>query len=195
MRLWKAFGGASITLLWVALILGPGARLWRPLDRLVPWRRELGIWFAIISLVHGFLVWHGWARWDVAGLLGYQFSSETGTYLRAEPGFGLANLMGLAAVTLGLTMAATSFDRAVSFLGISSWKWIHGFAYAIYYLASLHVIYYAFMHFTPSPLRPSDYPANPLRYYYLAMIVSIAFVQAAAFIKTVWNKKSFSGKM
>lgn len=193
MRLWRSFGGASIVLLWVALILGPAARLWRPLGRFVPWRREFGVWFALISFVHGYLVWDGWARWDVAGLLGYQFSAEAGMYLRVEPGFGLANLLGITAAMLGLVLAATSFDRSVSFFGIASWKWLHNFAYAIYYLVSLHVIYFAFLHYAPSPARMSDYPENPLRYYYVAMIVSIALAQAAAFVRTVWQKRSFNG--
>lgn len=193
MRLWKSFGGASITLLWVALILGPAARLWRPLSRFVSWRRELGIWFALVSLVHAYLVWDGWARWDVAGLLGYQFSSEADMYLRAEPGFGLANLIGLVALTLALVMAATSFDRAVGFLGINSWKWLHTLAYAIYYLVTLHVIYFAFLHYTPSPAKMTAYPENPLRYYYLFMILSVSVLQAAAFVKTVWRKRSFNG--
>lgn len=193
MRLWKAFGGASIMLLWLALIVGPAARLWHPLTRLVAWRREFGVWFALISLVHGYLVWNGWARWDVAGLLGYQFSAEADMYLRAEPGFGLANLMGITAVTLGLALAATSFDKAVSFLGISSWKWMHTLSYAIYYLVTLHTLYFAFIHFTPSPLRVGNYPTNPLRYYYLVMIISIAMIQVAAFVKTVMQKRASGG--
>jgi len=191
MRLWKAFGGASIILLWGALMIGPAARLWRPLNRFVSWRREYGIWFAIISFVHGYLVWDGWARWDVAGLLGFQYSAEAEMFLRVEPGFGLANLMGIVAVLLGLVLAATSFDRVVSFFGISSWKWLHTLAYAIYYLVSLHVLYFAFLHYVPSALRMTEYPDNPLRYLYLALILSITIIQAAAFIKTVWYKRTF----
>lgn len=193
MRLWKAVGGASIILLWASLIIGPAARLWRPLTRFLSWRRELGVWFALISLLHGFLIWNGWARWDISGLLGYQFSSEAGMYLRAEPGFGLANLIGIVALTLGLALAATSFDRAVAFLGISSWKWVHTLSYAIFYLVVLHVLYFAFIHYTPSPTRMTNYPVNPLRYYYLAMLASISFVQSAAFVKTVWQKHANNG--
>lgn len=193
MRLWKSFGGASVMLLWATLIIGPAARIWRLLYKFVPWRREFGVWFALISLVHGYLVWDGWARWDVAGLLGYQFSTEAGMYLRAEPGFGLANLTGIVALMLGLALAATSFDRVVGFLGISSWKWMHTLAYAIFYLVTLHVLYFAFMHYTPSPARTAEYPENPLRYAYLAMVVSIALLQAAAFVKTVWQKRMFNG--
>ncbi|WP_448073626.1 hypothetical protein [Georgenia yuyongxinii] len=193
MRLWKAFGGASMGMLWFAVFIGPAARLWRPLTRLVPWRRESGIWFAVISAVHGYLVWDGWARWDVPALLGYQLSPETGMYLRAEPGFGLANVLGLMAVTLGLALAATSFDRAVSFLGISAWKWLHTLAYAAFFLTAAHVLYFAFMHYTPASPEAQRYEPNPLRWFYLAMVVTVSLAQAAAFVKTTWVRRSFGG--
>lgn len=190
MRLWKAFGAASIGLLWFAVFIGPAAKLWKPLTRLVPWRRESGIWFAMTSALHGYLVWDGWARWDVAAFLGYQFSPEAGMYLRAEPGFGLANLLGLAAVLLGLILAATSFDGAVAFFGIASWKWLHGLAYVTFYLVALHVVYFAFIHYSPSPARMTLYEPNPLRYYYLALLISVTSVQSAAFVATVWRRRS-----
>ena len=47
------------------------------------------------------------------------------------------------------TKAMTSFDRAVSFLGISSWKWLHSFTYVIFYLVALHSLY---NHFLVQPL-------------------------------------------
>lgn len=194
MRLWKAFGGAAFFLLWLAVLIGPAARIWRPLTRLIAWRREFGIWFFLIALVHAYLILDGWARWSVWGFLGYQYVPELDMYLRFEPGFGLANLMGLVALTFALALAATSFDRAVSFLGISSWKWLHSFAYVIFYLVALHVIYYAFIHYTPSPHRilmemPTDYPSNPLRFFYLAAILSVFFAHIGAFIKTVRQQR------
>ena len=190
MRLWKAFGVASMGLLWFTIVIGPVAKLWRAANRLVPWRRETGIWFALSGLMHGYLVWDGWARWDVAALLGYQYSADLGSYLRAEPGFGLANLLGLVAVMLGAVLAATSFDRVVAYLGIGSWKWLHTLAYAAFYLVALHVIYFAFIHYTPSPTRMTVYDPNPLRYYYLALLVSAAGAQAFAFARTVTRQRS-----
>lgn len=196
MRLWKSFGGAAFTLLWFAVFIGPAARLWRPLTRLITWRRESGVWFALVGLVHGYLVLDGWTRWNVWEFLGYQYVAEIDMYLRFEPGFGLANLMGLTALIFALALAVTSFDKAVSFLGISSWKWLHMFAYVIFYLSALHVVYYAFIHYTPSPHRillglPTDYPVNPLRFYYLAAILSVFFTQIGAFIKTVyWQRRA-----
>lgn len=194
MRLWKAFGGATFALLWFTVFIGPAARLWRPLTKIITWRRETGIWFTVLGLTHAYLILDGWVRWGAWELLGYRYIPELEMYLRSEPGFGLANLMGLVALTFALALAATSFDKAVSFLGVSSWKWLHMFAYVIFYLAALHVVYYAFIHFTPSPERvllgqPTNYPVNPLRFYYLAAILSVFFAQMGAFIKTVYQQR------
>ncbi len=190
MRLWKALGGAAFILLWFTVFIGPAAKLWRPISGLISWRRETGVFFALIALIHGFLVLDDWVRWGAYELLGYKYIPELETYLRSEPGFGLANIMGLLALLFGLALAATSFDRAIRFLGPSSWKWLHSFTYLVFYLAALHALYFAFVHFTPSPERvllgqPTNYPANPLRFYYLGMLISVFLVQISAFIKTV----------
>lgn len=173
MRLWKAFGGGSFFLLWFALFIGPAARVWQPLQRLVSFRREAGVWFFLIALVHAYLILDGWVRWSVWEFFGYQFIPETEMYMRVEAGFGLANLAGFIALTFALILAATSFDRAVNFLGVSSWKWLHSFSYVVFYLSAIHVLYFAFIHYTPSLLRavlgqPTNYPDNPLKFYYLA---------------------------
>ena len=195
MRLWKAFGGASAALLWFAVFIGPAARLARPLMYLIPWRREAGVWFTLLALVHGYLILDGWVRWGVWEFLGYQYVPELEMYLRAEPGFGLANLMGIFALLLALALAATSFDKAVAFLGISSWKWLHMFAYVVFYIVILHTLYFAFIHYDPSPQRillrmPTEYAENPLRYFYLGEFLSVFFAQAAAFIRTVYRQRA-----
>ena len=194
MRLWKAFGVGSALLIWFVALIGPAARLWAPLGRVLPWRREFGVWFALVALVHFYLVWDGWARWNVQELLGYQYVAELDTYLRFEPGFGLANLMGLVALLFALVLAATSFDRAVSFLGISSWKWLHSFTYVIFYIVALHAVYFAFIHYTPSPHRilmgqSTTYPENVLRFAYLVMFASVFLAQAGAFVRTVHQRR------
>lgn len=194
MRLWKAFGSVTFFLLWFAVVIGPIARVWKPATRLITWRREAGIWFVVIAAVHGYLVWDGWARWDVWQLLGYQYVPEIDQYLRFEPGFGLANLMGIVALLLGLVLAATSFDRAVSFLGISSWKWLHSLVYAIFSITALHVLYFAFIHYTPSPFRvmtgqATEYPDNPFTPVYVAMIALLVVTQTLAFVVTVSRRR------
>jgi methionine sulfoxide reductase heme-binding subunit len=197
MRLWKAFGVGAFFLIWAVAVIGPAARLWPALARVLPWRREFGIWFTIVSLVHFYLIWDGWARWDVRELLGYEYVPELEMYLRFEPGFGLGNLMGLVALLFALALAATSFDRAVSFLGISSWKWLHSFTYVIFYIVALHTLYFAFIHYTPSPHRilmglPATYPPNLLRFVYLALILSVFLAQIAAFVRTVRQQRSMA---
>ena len=196
MRLWKAFGGATFILLWFTVFVGPFARLWRPAVRFVPWRRESGVWFALLGGVHAYLVLDGWVRWGVWEFLGFRYVPEIEMYLRSEPGFGLANTMGILAIVFALILAATSSDRAVNFLGISSWKWLHTFAYVIFYLAALHALYFAFIHFSPSPERvllrlPTSYPANPLRFFYAGAFLSVVSVQVAAFVKAVRIQRSF----
>lgn len=115
--------------------------------------------------------------------------------MRVEAGFGIANLAGLMALTFTLTLAATSFDRAVNFLGVSSWKWLHSFSYVVFYLSAIHVLYFAFIHYTPSLLRavlgqPTNYPDNPLKFYYLAAFLSVLVVQIIAFILTVRKQRN-----
>lgn len=195
MRLWKSFGVGAAFLIWFVALVGPAARLWPSLIRAIAWRREFGIWFVLVTVVHAYLVWDGWARWDVRELLGFEYVAEIDAYLRFEPGFGLANLMGLLALLFGLVLAATSFDRAVSYLGLSSWKWLHSFTYVIFYIVALHSLYFAFIHFAPSPHRilmglPTAYPANLLRFAYLAMLLSVCTAQVAAFVKTVRQRRT-----
>ncbi len=195
MRLWKAFGGGSFFLLWFALFIGPAARVFAPLNRFVSFRREAGVWFFLIALVHTYLILDGWVRWSVWEFFGYQYISETEMYMRAEAGFGLANLAGLMAFIFALTLAATSFDRAVNFLGVSSWKWLHSFSNVVFYLSAIHVLYFAFIHYTPSLLRavlgqPTNYPDNPLKFYYLTAFLSVLLVQIIAFILTVRKQRN-----
>ena len=148
MRLWKAFGGASFFLLWFALVLGPLAVLFTFATKLLPLRREIGIWFFLLSAVHGYLVLDGWVRWSLWEFFGYQYFAEVDMYLRVESGFGVANLAGTIALFFAFLLAATSFQRVIDRIGIRSWKWLHMFVYVIFFLSAVHVVYYAFMHLT-----------------------------------------------
>ncbi len=188
MRLWRAFGDAAFVYLFLTVALGATARLLPIFQRVLPWRRELGVWFALTGLVHGYLVWDGWARWNVLRLLGYEFVAELGRNVRLDPGFGLANLMGIVALVLALVLAATSSDRAVDLLGIAGWKWLHSFTYVIFYLVALHGVYFLFIHYTLSWHRPVP-PPNWFRFYFLAMVLLVPALQTAAFIRTVMVRR------
>ncbi len=182
MRLWKAVGDAAFSLLLLALSLGPLARLIRAARPLLTWRRQLGIWFAITATIHGVLIINGWARWSLRRFLGYEFIPELGREVRMEPGFGLANLIGLTALVFALILAATSSDWAVRRLG-RSWKWLHHSAIFVFYLALLHGGYFLFIHYTLSFHKQVPEP-DWFRLPFVVLGVSLIALQIAAFIKT-----------
>lgn len=189
MRLWRAVGDAAFILLIVTLAMGPTVRLLRRLAPALAWRRYTGIWFALVALVHGLLILNGWARWDLDTFLGYEFVPQMGRLVRLEPGFGLANIMGVVALLLALILAATSTDRAVQSLGGTSWKWLHSSAYTVFYLSAIHAAYFLFIHYTASFHRVPP-PENWFRVPLLIIAVGLIALQALAFSKTVRDRKS-----
>lgn len=190
MRLWRAVGDAGLILLFLALVLGPAARHWSAVARLIPWRRELGIWFGVMALGHTILILAGWARWDVQRFLGYEFIPELNRYARIEPGFGLANLLGLVAVFWTLVLMATSSNWAIEALGGQAWKWLQYGAYIVFYLVVLHTAYFLFMHYTPSFHRNTPTDQNWFRIPFLVLSLTVPGLQSSAFIKTVARQKS-----
>ena len=185
MRFWRAVGDGSFILLIMTLGVGPLSRLWPATGKLVPWRRETGIWYGLLALGHTYLTLAGWARWDVLRLFGYEFIPELGRVARIEPGFGLANALGLVAACWTLVLVATSSDRALSFLGTSSWKWLQYGAYTTFYLVALHTFYFLFMHYTISFHREPPADPNWFRYPFVVLTLVIPLLQLAAFAKTV----------
>lgn len=196
MRTWRAFGDAAFILLIVALTIGPVVRLWPKLMApLLHWRRAVGIWFALYAAVHAYLVWDGWARWSISGFLGYQELPMTGIPepILVDPGFGLANLIGLVALFWALILLATSSDRAMQYLGGRAWKHIQLYAYVVFYLVALHATYFLFLHYNIS-LRNLVFQRgvpdpNWFRFWFLG-VVSVTFIlQTTAMIKTVYQRR------
>lgn len=189
MRLWRAIGDTSFMLLLLLLLLGPLSRYWHWVARLVPWRREMGIWFAILAIVHTLLVIDGWVRWDLMRFFGYEFITQLGRYARVEPGFGLSNLIGFIAALIALPLMITSANWAVKRLGSSSWKWLHYGAYTVFYLVVVHTLYFLFMHYTESFHRPVPENLNWFRYPFLLGSLGLLVVQMSAFISTVRQRR------
>lgn len=179
MRLWRAVGDASTVLLFLSLVLGPAGRLVPAVARALPWRRQLGIWTALTGLVHGVLVLWGWVQWDLGRLMGYEFVPQLGRTARMEPGFGLANLLGLVALAWLLILLATSSDRAMRRLGPAVWRWVQGFAHVAFYLVVLHAAYFLYMHYTLSFHRDVPDP-NWFRVPLLVLAGAVLVVQGAA---------------
>lgn len=188
MRLWRAVGDGAFMMLFLTLVVGPMAKLWGWARQLVPWRRETGIWFGLLSLVHGILTLTGWVKWDLNLFFGYEFVAQLGRNVRIEPGFGLANLLGLAALFWTLVLTATSSNWAMRKLGGSSWKWLHNGAYIVFYLVTFHSFYFLFIHYTISFHRTVPEP-NWFRYPFLALALTVPLLQTAGFLKTVRQKR------
>jgi len=67
-----------------------------------------------------------------------------------EPGFGLANTLGFVAFLRIAILALTSSDKAMKWLGISSWNLPHTGSNTVFYLVAIHTGYFLFMHYTES---------------------------------------------
>ncbi len=187
-RFWRATGDAGFVLLFLTLCIGPLAKLWKPASKLIVWRRQLGIWFALISLIHVYSILNDWIKWDWLKFWGYEYIPQLGRYARLEPGFGLANLLGIIALFWSLILAATSSDKALKLLGGSTWKWIQNGAYVIFYLVGAHAIYFLFIHFTQS-FHNNPLPANWFRFYAVGLIVILLVLQASALVKSVIKRR------
>lgn len=189
MRFWRAVGDSSFLLLFFTMVIGPLAKLWPPAGKFVPWRRETGIWFGLMAFLHTFLIWRGWARWDVWRFLGYEYIPELGRLARLEPGFGLSNLIGMVAVLLTLSLVATSSNWAINRLGAAAWKWLQYGSYTVFYLVMLHTLYFLFLHYTASFHRPVPDNPNWFRYPFLVLSLLVPLLQTGAFLKTVRQRQ------
>ena len=189
MRLWKAAGDAAYVLLLGTLVVGPLAKLVPAARPALRWRRQLGIWFALTATLHGVLILNGWARWSLRRFLGYEFVPQLGREVRLEPGFGLANLLGLVALLLALILAATSSDWALRSMGRPAWNWLHRLAQTVLVLSLLHGSYFLFIHFTAS------FHKNPpgldwFRIPFLLTGLGVVALEAAAFARTTATARS-----
>ncbi len=183
MRLWRAVGDASVILLVMTLAIGPGGHLFRSVARRSQWRRQFGVWTALTALLHTVLVLWGWVAFDFGRLMGYEFVPQLGRTARLEPGFGLANLMGLVAMAWLLVLLATSSDVAVRRLGPGTWRWLQSFAHVAFYLVVLHAAYFLFMHYTASFHRSVPEP-NWFRVPLLVIAGLLLVLQAVASAST-----------
>lgn len=190
MRLWRAVGDASVVLLALSLAVGPAGRLFPAVARIARWRRQLGIWTALTGLLHSVLVLWGWVAFDLGRLMGYEFVPQLGRTARLEPGFGLANLMGLVALAWLLVLLATSSDRAVRRLGPGVWTWLQGFAHVVFYLVVLHAAYFLYMHYTMSFHRSVPPEANWFRVPLLVLAGVLLALQIASSVQGARQRSS-----
>ncbi len=165
----RIVGAVPWFLLFFVMIIGPAVRIWPAIRRRfagnfpVNWRSELGIWFAIWSVVHVLFVF--WARdWDVIGYVADMSPWAFGA---------------MVAVLLAVVLAFTSNNSAYDYLGGRAWKWhqSHG-TYVIFWLVAVHGYDRAYLR----PGFPSD---DPIHWAYLLTIVVVVVFHVVAFVTVV----------
>jgi sulfoxide reductase heme-binding subunit YedZ len=144
-----ATGYVATGLLALTLLVGPVNLVLR---RRTPvssyFRRDVGMWTAIFSIVHvifGLQVHSAGALW---GMLRYFIASD-GTPLVNS--FGLGNWTGLAGTVIVVGLLAISSDLALRIFKAGRWKWLQRLNYALFTLVIAHAFFYGALLRTTSP--------------------------------------------
>lgn len=176
-----SFARVSFILLFLILIIGPLGKLKKPMKSALPlaatwsWRGELGIWFTITVLVHFVLLWLERPLTQMIKIGG--------------GGYGLANLLGLVALTWALFLTITSLNKVIMFIGLGAWKWLHSFTYVVFYLSSAHIVYYQFFSTYTGEVGPDWFG-----YIVVTMAVTVIALQLIAFALEVSKHREKIGK-
>lgn len=181
----RAAADTSFLLLAAAMALGPLARLWPKFAVLMAFRRELGIYCAVLALIHTVVVLDGWLEWNLLRLAGFAYHPQLGRYVMAEHGLGFGNLVGTAALLYVVWLALISNDVAVQVLGPKVWRHLQQGANLVWALALLHAVYFLFLHFlhfhraVPAP--------NPAQLPLTAVVLAVQFLRWSASYAT-WRR-------
>lgn len=185
----RAIGDVSLVLIAMAMMLGPLSRLWRQATRVLPYRRELGIYAVVLAFVHATIILFGWVELDLMRLFGFEFHPGLQRYVMVNHGFALANVSGLLGLIYGLVLGLTSNDASLRLLGNSIWKYVQRGTYVLWWLSVAHTAYFLFIHFldyhrqTPEP--------NWAQWPFVALVAAVLGLQIAA--STVTWRKSIGG--
>lgn len=184
----RAFGDASVVLLAMTMSIGAMSRLVRPTAKWLPWRRELGIYAVLLATVHTVIILDGWVEWDFFRLFGFEFHPVDLKYVMFQHGFGLANAIGVLALGIGFILMLTSSDRAVRYLGATSWKTVQMTALIFWALVVVHTAYFLYAHFTS--FHRATPSANPLQPWFAGLVLLVVALRTLAFVQTVRTRVS-----
>jgi sulfoxide reductase heme-binding subunit YedZ len=182
----RAVGDASVLLLALAMAAGPLTRLRPRARRFLPWRRELGVWGTLLAVIHTLIILDGWLEWDLVRLFGYELHPLLGRYVMLQHGFGLANVVGVAALLYGVVLAISSNDRSQKLLGGSVWKFLQQGAYVLWVLVLTHTAYFLYLHFQDFHRQVPE--PNWIQMPFAGLVSLVAALQLVAFWKT-WKMK------
>ena len=180
----KAFGDVSLIVIVLILFVAAAARLFPALKKCLPWRKEMGIWAIVLSLIHVYIVFDGWIEWKFKELFGYILHQQTSRWVFADPGFALANIVGFLALFYGLALLITSNRLSVRLLTQTAWRHLHQrSAHFLYLLTAIHTAYFLYLYYFSFPKNPP--PSNFFQTLFPVLIALLTVIQGAAFLKTV----------
>lgn len=120
----RSLGDWSLRALVLVLLVTP-LRVWTGWVQLARLRRMLGLWVFFYASLH----WLAYAWFDM-GLVWQDIMAD----VPKRPFI----LVGTLAWLLLLALAATSFNRAIRWMGAVRWQWLHRSVYLVAVLAVLH---------------------------------------------------------
>ncbi|MCF6293965.1 MAG: ferric reductase-like transmembrane domain-containing protein [Robiginitomaculum sp.] len=182
----RAVGDTSLILVAFSMVIGPLSRLIRKTTKLLPWRREFGIYGVLLAFAHTIISLIGWVELDLMRLFGFEFHPQLQQYVMLKHGFGLANVLGLAALLFASVLALTSNNLSERLLGASVWKYVQQSTYVFWWLIVLHTGYFLFMHFLYFHKQLPD--PNWARWPFVWLVASVTTLQFLASLRT-WRIK------
>ncbi len=177
----RAIGDMSMVLVAFSMAIGPLSRLVPVFRKLIPFRRELGIYGVILGAIHTTIILVGWVNWDFWRLFGFEFH-PAGVYVMVQQGFGMANVIGIIALVYGLVLALSSSNWSQKLLGASVWKFLQQSAYVLWMLIVIHTAYFLYFHFLDYHKNIPE--PNILQIPFAILVSTILVLQIAAFLKT-----------
>ena len=124
---------ASLYCLGLALLLGPLSRFSSSFDKLLPYRRTLGITAAFMAIPHALLV---------IIYLPYKFPEKYSEkyFLSWFVDYWFTIVMGILILALFLVIARYSFPGGIKKLGKRKWMILQKLAYLVIVMAALHLL-------------------------------------------------------
>jgi methionine sulfoxide reductase heme-binding subunit len=140
-------GDVALMLLAITLLIGPANLMLRrrnPVNSYL--RRDVGMWAAILSLVHVIIGFQGHTR-NAFGFIAYFVAN--GRLLTNS--FGLGNWTGLAATVIVVLLLVLSTDQSLRELKAKRWKDLQRLNYTLFVLVIFHAIFYGALQRITSP--------------------------------------------
>jgi len=124
---------ASLYCLGLALLLGPLSRFHSSFDKLLPYRRTLGLTAAFMTIPHILLV---------IFYLPYKFPEKYSSeyFLSWFVAHWFTIVMGFLIFSLFIVLAGYSFPNGIRKLGKRKWMILHKFSYLVIFMIALHLL-------------------------------------------------------